>query len=317
MAMEDDNTPDPAPEKGQGRKLVLGMCVLALAGGAYALFSGTQGPRWSDEAGDRVAQSDEAPPASSVPAEEPRAAVPAADPANVVRGIIKSRLEATISSRITAKITAMPYREGQSFPRGALLVSFDCSTLNAQLVASNAAAAAYRKTYETNVELDAFAAVGKKEVEIAKANLDKAEAEARAISAQMNDCAIHAPFAGLVVENIAHAHEVAASGQPLMKIQNGNELEVELIVPSAWLTWLKRGTPFDFQIDETGNTVKATVTQLGAAVDPVSKTLRITGAIEPDGGLVLPGMSGSARFAIPGNASPVAGSAGPVAQASR
>lgn len=299
--MENDLPPESEPRKGFGGKIALAIGVIALAGGAYALTGAGQGPSWSDDGRDRETETEEAKPVTdAAPPQHVAPALPDVDSA--VRGIIKSRLEATISSRITAKITAMPYREGQSFARGALLVSFDCSTLRAQLTASNAATAAYRKTYETNVELDAFAAIGKNDVEISKANLAKADAEARAIAAQLTDCAIYAPFAGMVVEKIGHAHEVAASGQPLMKIQNGSELEVELIVPSAWLTWLKPGTPFDFRIDETGDTVKANVTRLGAAVDPVSKTLRITGTIDPAIGIVLPGMSGSAHFAVPAEA---------------
>jgi membrane fusion protein, multidrug efflux system len=214
-----------------------------------------------------------------------------------VRGVITSQNEAIIASRLTAGITSMPYKAGQSFGRGALLASFDCSIQRAQLSAANAATAAYRKTYDTNVELDAYQAVGKNEVGVSKANLGKAQAEAGAVTAQLSQCAVYAPFAGKVVEQMAHPHDVAASGQPLMKIQGAGALEVQLIVPSNWLTWLKPGEPFAFKIEETGQTVQGSVMRLGASVDPVSKTIRITGSIKPESGaIILPGMSGSAQF---------------------
>ena len=38
------------------------------------------------------------------------------------------------------------------------------------------------------------------------------------------------------------------------------------------------------------------MTRFGAAVDAVSKTIRVTADITEQSGLVLPGMSGSARF---------------------
>ena len=66
---------------------------------------------------------------------------------------------------------------------------------------------------------------------MSKANLGKAAAEANAVRAQLSDCAVYAPFGGTVVDQIAHRGEVAASGQPLLKIQSGGDLEVELIVP--------------------------------------------------------------------------------------
>ena len=210
-------------------------------------------------------------------------------------GVVRAGDEAVIASRMTALITALPLVAGQSFSRGQTLASFDCSQMHAQLQAAQAAASAYRKTYDTNVELDQYKAIGTSEVAVSKANLGKAEADAQVIAAGTTQCSIAAPFAGKVVERIAHPHDVAAPGQPLMRIQGSGNLEVELIVPSAWLTWLKPGTPFSFGIDETGGTVEGRITELGAAVDPVSKTLRVTGHVDVRG-TVLPGMSGTARF---------------------
>jgi RND family efflux transporter MFP subunit len=236
---------------------------------------------------------------SALPAVEatPKAKTPEpVETASPIRGIVKSKQEATIASRLTARIVAMPYGEGDAFPRGALLARFDCSQIQAELNAARAAAAAYRKTHETNVELDQYEAVGKNEVAVSQANLGKADAETKAVAAQLSDCAVHAPFAGKVVEEIAHVREVAASGQPLLKIQSGGNLEIELIVPSRWLTWLRPGASFSFRIDETGEEVKGSVTRLGASVDAVSKTIRVSGDITDSAGLVLPGMSGAAIF---------------------
>jgi RND family efflux transporter MFP subunit len=283
-----------APTRPRSIKGMLAIGTLALAGGLVAWSSGNSETRWS---------TDPARSAVAAPATAPRHAVAAAPavpaPAAMtdeIRGVIQSRSEAVISSRITARVTAMPYRSGDSFGRGALLASFDCGNTRAQLSAANAAARAYRKTYDTNVELDAFKAVGTNEVEISQANFNKATAEANAISSQLGDCAIYAPFSGRVVEQMGHAHEVAASGQPLMKIQDSNDLEVQIMVPSNWLTRLKPGTPFSFKVDETGAVFEARVRRLGASVDPVSKTLRVIGGLNREGQTVLPGMSGTAKF---------------------
>jgi membrane fusion protein, multidrug efflux system len=215
-------------------------------------------------------------------------------------GMVKAGEEAVLASRMTALITALPLEAGQSFVKGQTLISFDCAQMKAQLNAAQASADAYRKTYDTNVELDQYKAIGKADVAVSKANLGKATAEAQAIQAGLGQCAIVAPFSGTVVERIAHPHDVAAPGAPLMKIQGVGDLEVELIVPSNWLTWLKPGTPFSFGIDETGASVNGRITQLGAAVDPVSKTIRVTGHIDVSG-TVLPGMSGTAHFAKAGD----------------
>ena len=280
---------DAATETHGRHKYWIGGAALLLGVAAAVFFTGGSNNdlTWSKEQ------------APAVAAEPIRAkvALPKVETESPVRGIVKSKQEATIASRMTARITAMPYGEGDAFPRGALLARFDCSQIQAELTAARAATAAYRKTYETNVELDEYEAVGKNEVAVSQANLGKADAEAKAVAAQLSDCAVYAPFSGKVVEKIAHAREVAASGQPLLKIQSGGNLEIELIVPSRWLTWLRPGAEFDFTIDETGQAAKGVVTRLGASVDAVSKTIRVTGDITESAGLVLPGMSGTAAFA--------------------
>jgi membrane fusion protein, multidrug efflux system len=282
-----------APTQIRNRRIA---SILGIAGMA-ALITGcaaaARDPQWSDTQSD----DQQAAAAPAVKAEPVKLAALTTTTADPVRGVITPQLEAVIASRMTAGITYMPYKVGQSFGQGAVLARFDCSITQAQYSAANAATAAYRKTYETNVELDQYQAVGKNEVAVSRANMGKAVAEAGAISAQLGQCAVYAPFSGTVVEQIAHVHEVAATGQPLMKVQTNNQLEVQLMAPSSWLTWLKPGVPFSFKIDETGQSVSGTVSRLGASVDPVSKTIRITGSIKRDGGMtILPGMSGAAIF---------------------
>ena len=266
---------------------MVGLVAVVAGGGGLWLGSKGSEPQWpEDRAKAEIA---------ALPGEGTKTAEPVVDE-NIVRGIINPSSESTVASKMTARIIAMPYGEGQSFPSGALLARFDCSQISAELNAARAATAAYRKTYETNVELDLYEAVGKNEVAVSKANLGKAEAEANAVASQLSDCEVRAPFAGKVVEQIARNKEIAASGQPLLKIQSGREVEMELIVPSKWLTWLEPGATFAFTIDETGNVIRGRVKRFGASVDPVSKTIRVIGLVTERSGLVLAGMSGTARF---------------------
>ncbi len=282
---------------------MLGLAVLGAGAGGIALGSQSQQLRWPD---DGAASKAEVSTPVSLPVEDLLAKMPEPEAEQLIRGVINPTSESTIASKMTARITAMPFREGQSFAAGALLARFDCSQIRAELNAAEAATAAYRKSYETNVELDQFEAVGKNELAVSKANLGKAQAEAVAVSSQLSDCEVHAPFAGKVVEQIAHVREIAASGQPLLKIQSGRDVELELIVPSTWLTWLRPGSNFSFKIDETGNVIRGKVKRFGASVDPVSKTIRVTSTVTKRSGLVLAGMSGTATFDDPRAVAPKA-----------
>jgi membrane fusion protein, multidrug efflux system len=272
---------------------LLGLAVLGAGGAGLFIGSQNQQEAWPTEAATaKAAPTAQQPDVALAKAPE----VPAE---NLVRGVINPSSESTISSKMTARIVSMPFSEGQSFPAGALLARFDCSQISAELKAAQAASNAYRKTYDTNVELDQYEAVGKNELAVSKANLGKAEAEANAVAAQLSDCEVRAPFSGKIVEQLAHAREIAASGQPLLKIQSGRDIELELIVPSKWLTWLTPGADFAFTIDETGSVIRGRVKRFGASVDPVSKTVRVIGVVTERNGLVLAGMSGTATFDDP------------------
>jgi membrane fusion protein, multidrug efflux system len=288
-AEEREETKQPLSDR--WKWAVVGLVALGAGGAGLWLGQNGQTVEWPDDTAK-----------AAVAVAPPKVEAPiamAVQEEQLVRGVINPTSESTVASKMTARITAMPYGEGQSFPAGALLARFDCSQIQAELRAAQAATAAYKKTYDTNVELDLYEAVGKNEVAVSKANLGKAEAEANAVGSQLSDCEVRAPFAGKVVEQLARAKEIAASGQPLLKIQSGRDVEMELIVPSNWLTWLQPGAGFAFKIDETGNVIRGKVKRFGASVDPVSKTIRVTGIVTQRNGLVLAGMSGTATFDDP------------------
>ncbi len=67
-------------------------------------------------------------------------------------------------------------------------------------------------------------------------------------------------------------------------------------VPSTWLTWLKPGAEFQFQVDETDKSYVGVVRRLGAAVDTVSQTIKVFAKFAAPTPDILPGMSGTAQF---------------------
>jgi RND family efflux transporter MFP subunit len=239
------------------------------------------------------------PAVATSPATTPPAAA-VAQAGQGVRGVVRARQVAVLSSRLAARIVQMPLQEGQGFRKGDLLVAFDCERPRAEARAARSALQAHRKTWEVQRELQAHNAIGRMDVEVTRAQMDKAEAEAMALEAGLRDCEIRAPYAGRVVESLAQAHETTTQGQPLLRVQGQQDLELQLIVPSAWMSWLRSGTNFTFRIDETGESVTASVLRVGAAVDPVSQTVKIMARLPEGRATVLPGMSGTADFKRPG-----------------
>lgn len=218
-----------------------------------------------------------------------------ADPLSA-RGIVKAKTEATVAVDYGARIKKMPKRDGEAFKAGDVLITFDCRRYVAEVNAAKAGMRAKELVMANNRKLLQRGAAGANDVKISEAEYLHAQAEMMAVQARTGSCEFRAPFDGLLVERIAQEHESPAANQPLIRIVDTTQLEVETIVPSKWLSWIKPGQGFEFQIDETGATVSADVVRLGAVVDPVSQTIKAYGILQDTNSSVLPGMSGTATF---------------------
>jgi RND family efflux transporter MFP subunit len=223
-------------------------------------------------------------------------AAAAAHDSDRIRTQLVSQHDVVISSQVEGKIALLPFKDGDAFKRGQLLVGFDCELYAAQLRKVEAAAEAAGKVYAVNKQLSALRSVGELDVEQAKAKAKEADADAAYVRATVNRCQVTAPFAGRVAKRIAAQYEYVPAGKPLLQIVDGENLELKLNVPSVWLAWLRVGTTLQVHIDDLNANYAGAIVRLGARVDPVSQTLEVIAHIKGDHPELLPGMSGWARF---------------------
>ncbi len=216
--------------------------------------------------------------------------------ANTARGLVKAVSTATISSQISAEIKQLSLREGESFNKGDTLVVFNCESYLASYQASLADLDIKTALYENNQQLKKLAANSEIDVDIARAEMEMAKAESELKKIRVRQCKIKAPFSGKVLEKAVNVYENVVEDTELLTIVDDANLEIELIVPSEWYKWLEVGQEFTFTVDETAEMHVGKVTTIGASVDPVSQTLKLTGEFTSPNPNVIPGMSGSAGF---------------------
>lgn len=222
-------------------------------------------------------------------AEEAAAIVP-------VRGIVRASFEAKLSTNLDAQVKAIHIKEGEAFKKGDVLIEFDCREDEARLAAAQAIQEEKAVAYRSAKYLLARNAGSKQDVQIAAALHKRASADADVISAKLTQCRVSAPFDGYVSALNINPYEMPVSGEPLVGIVHKRNPEIELIVPSNWLNWVKKGVEFHFMVDETGETYGGTVERTGAVVDAVSQTVKLFGSFDGQEIKVLPGMSGTAIF---------------------
>lgn len=215
---------------------------------------------------------------------------------DTIRGVVKATAEAVLASQIEGRISSLPFKDGQRFKKGDVLVLMDCAKYEAELAAATAEHEAKKKTYDNNRRLAQHQSIGHLELDVSQAETKKAAAAIRIAQVKVEGCRIKAPFAGRIVKLIAHEHENVFPNDQVLSILDDSRLEIELILPSKSLTWLKNGTAFTFAVDEIGHQYHARITEVGASVDAASQTIRAIGIFDHTAPDVLAGMSGSATF---------------------
>ncbi|AHF67182.1 hypothetical protein PSCICO_10070 [Pseudomonas cichorii] len=224
----------------------------------------------------------------------------AADTQPVLRVQLSAIAQTTLSSEVAGKITELSIKEGERFKKGDRLVAFDCSVYQAQLNRTAAVQEGARKKLEVANRLDKLNSISVADVTQAQAAMAVARAESGINQAILGRCAITAPFSGRVAARKAQRWEYVAEGKELLSIYDDSAYELELIVPSNWLRWLKPGQNFSVHLDESGKDYPAQISRIGAIIDPVSQSVKVFGRITQSDESLLPGMSGVAKLTAPG-----------------
>jgi len=237
-------------------------------------------------------------PVAAQPAAAPAPAATANDPREI-RAQLAPRRFTTLAAEIGAKISRLPVGEGGTFRAGQVLVQFDCALQRAHLEKARAILVGSEKTYTANRRLAELNSVGRVEVELSEAEVIKNRAEVSATATMLAKCSIAAPFSGRIAEQKAREQQYVQPGQALLEIIDDSVLELEFIVPSRWLAWLKPGHTFKVAIDEVGKTFPAKVQRIGARVDPVSQSVKLMATIDGRFPELVAGMSGRVTMAPP------------------
>ena len=245
--------------------------------------------------------------AQAQPAPPPKAAAPSVPAAGRPTGIEKQDIRAqlmprrytSLAAEIGAKVQRLPVAEGASFKQGQLLVAFDCSVQQAQHLRAQAELKGADQTLQANERLAQLNSIGQLELDMARVAQGKARAELKATEAVLGKCGIAAPFAGRIAEQKVREQQFVQPGQALLEIIDDSQLELEFLVPSRWLAWLRVGAAFEVLIDETGRSYPARFIRIGARVDPVSQSVKVAAAIQGRPAELIAGMSGKVLIQPP------------------
>lgn len=216
-----------------------------------------------------------------------------------VRLQVVAILSATIGAPMAGRLDQFPLHDGDRFKAGETLARFACAEREGALAHARASLELKRRILTNKQQLRSLGNSTGIEQDVAAAEMTEAAADVAIAQAMAANCSVTAPFAGRIAGVSVHAFQFLALGAPMLDILSDHELELEMIVPSRWLTWLRPGESFDVAIDETGRTYIAELTRLSGKVDPVSRSIKVYAKMKAQAEDLLPGMSGRALIIAP------------------
>lgn len=211
------------------------------------------------------------------------------------RAVVVSLDKTTLSSEIAGEIVYFSKNEGDYFKKGESLVRLDCSVYEAQKRKIDVEKKIAKLELEKNKKLDSYGSIGAFEIQVSQENFNMHQVESDIAKINISRCNIRAPFSGRVASKKAAKYQNVKPQDELLEIVSDN-LEARVVVPSSWLTWLKKGLEFELQIDETQSKVKAKIVQIDAIVDPTSQSVSLRAKLLKASKNILPGMSATATF---------------------
>ena len=214
----------------------------------------------------------------------------------VIRGQLKAREFTVISAGLSGKLKRFPITHGQRVKKGQSIAVFNCKMAAAEKAVAVAKLNAAQSKLKVNTELAKYRNISQLEVTLSKSEVAIQRAELSRAQAVLSECTITAPFSGIVTKKIAQAYQYIKEGDPLLELVNTAKLEVEMVIPSRWLTRLPIGTVFTIQLDEIPTPVKAKISRNIGTIDPVSQTIQVIATLTQPAKELLPGMSGEINF---------------------
>jgi membrane fusion protein (multidrug efflux system) len=298
------STVEPANGGKRWRAPVIGLVVIALAGGAWTVLH-TQG-KAATPAADSVAKDPAKPQVyelargdvATVQARALSVSLP-------LSGSLTPLTQATIKSKVSGQISETTVQEGQPVHAGDVLARIDAADPRAHLAQQQAmleqaqAKLSLATKNQTNnqallkqkyISQNAFDTT-QNTVELAQADVKSAQALVDLARIALNDMVIRAPIGGIVSKRYVQAGEKLAPDLPVYTIVNLTQMIIEAQVPASDIPRVKIGQDVSFQVDGFDNRHFAgKVARINPAAETGSRAMLVYISVDNADGTLKSGM---------------------------
>lgn len=226
-------------------------------------------------------------------------------------GLAKSSQEANLSFKIAGTIESLPVKVGQQLKAGQLIAQLDSSQNELQVQQSQASLAQakaglrnakaaferFKGLYENNN-------ASRNDLDAARASADSNQAQVRAANKSLELARLNLSYTRLksskncsIAEVNVENNENISSGQSIVKVSCGEQMDVEIAVPGLYVTAIQQNMSVEVTFNTLpGEKLAATVSEVGVASSAGGATFPVTVTLGKNPQGLRSGMVAEVRF---------------------
>src|SRR5215831_8593121 len=206
-------------------------------------------------------------------------------------GTAKANEAIDITAKVSNRVKAIRFREGQSVRTGDVLVELDPEESAADLAVAEAALSDSKSQVKRSRELFQTKVLSAQQMEQLESTNQANEARVASAKARYNEQIIRAPFSGRVGLRNVSVGGLVSPGTVITTLDDLSVMKVDFSVPETFLSVLKEGLEIDATTTAySGEQFRGTVLSVGSRVDTMSRSVLVRGQLANREGKLKPGM---------------------------
>jgi membrane fusion protein (multidrug efflux system) len=208
-----------------------------------------------------------------------------------VLGVAKGRQSVTLTAAATQLVERVRFTDGQSVPKGAVLVELRANEQTAAIAQAEARLIEAKRAYDRYAELGRRGFASKASIDQYEAAYRSAQADVAAARAREADRVIRAPFAGVVGLSDVAPGALVNPGAPIVTLDDLSAIRVDFQVPERYLGQLSEGQTILASVDAyPGETITGRIARLDTRVDERTRAITARAEFPNPGRRLKPGM---------------------------
>src|SRR5512136_1456797 len=194
-----------------------------------------------------------------------------------------------VSAELSGKVVKIAFESGTTVKKGALLISQDTSSEEAQLPGLEAQVTLTRTVLDRNAKMLAKKIISQSDYDTALANYDQARAQVANVRATIAKKTIRAPFSGRLGIRQVNLGQMLREGDPIVTLQSLDPIYVNFSLPQQELSKLHPGLPVRVTCDALPDvTVEGRVTAMNPLVDADTRNIQVQATVANKGERLRP-----------------------------